>query len=448
MGTTDEHKDSERYGDCSANTTPRRSHSVDALTKTDLTTILNIWSFVVLLVLVVLSPLHWLPGVQPESLHNFRHILLGLYVLTRTVYHLVIGRIRIPVNGSTLTLAVLAVLFSLSFRSFTPPGELVNYIFSIGFGFVVLTNILDEGFNPWHLHTLMTAYIVVVTFEGVYALLMGFLPIPAFALPADVRPYSSPASALSFAAGPNDYSTSIGIALTLTLGTVFRSRLSSRSRSYMLAISTLLLAAMVFAVIASGGHGRGGFIPVVLLVFIVAARHWSDGWWFPLLIISPLLGYFGIFLWIRTFGVSTFVFWLNDFMSNRLLIYDGSIQLMFNYPFGVGFGAFPELYLTPLWYPGQAFNHPIVSPHNFFFTVSIAVGFIGGVSLLYWVVNLSKHTVPILFRRTTDVRFPLAAVVIGVLFTGLSIGRMSPFMMYDMVIWWVAFAGCIAITHE
>jgi hypothetical protein len=193
------------------------------------------------------------------------------------------------------------------------------------------------------------------------------------------------------------------------------------------------------------GTGRTGII--LLLAFIMFIMLYLLGLknLIPIFIISPAL------LWVTAYliyviypdVIQSHIFMLiNNFTSNRLLLYIGGIDIVINNSYIFREGGYTLSDIFPLWYPASLPQ----TTHNILINTLVDKGILVGAVFSLWIWKIGK--VVSVFNVTYENRDVILAstIIAGYLFTGILFGGAIIFNLLNSVVWWVLLAYVLTMA--
>lgn len=409
-------------------------------------------SDLLLLVLVLLYPFFWLPYITPSVMWTLKQLLLISYIGLRLLKILDTGKLNIVPNSITIPLLIVPVVGILQF------GPLPN-IYFILFSFFVIDHFYQSHEK---LKNILYLFIIWFTLHSLYALVITYSPIAGF----EPVVYTGPRSyaelfnqpdlrANSFAFYHRDFMTvPAAFALILSVSLFFR---GGDKKMISAMCSVILFLQMVNIVHVTGGSGRAGFVLIVFALIVCLLIQVSRLYLLPCIVISPLLLWFSIYLYIQYTLIPSYLLELNAFMSNRLFLYLDSIDVILsNVRHSLIFGLGPnpwgdytleQLNTNPQY--GVLFDPVLTRPHNFLLNIFITSGVFVGSVIIYWCIELSRVGKGVIASHPPfDTGVTIALV--GSIFVGISVGKMGPFatLTNDMFLWWLCYSYFVLIVID
>ncbi|WP_018256166.1 O-antigen ligase family protein [Halomicrobium katesii] len=411
-------------------------------------------SFLSLGTLAALSGFIWLP-VFPTPIHDYLHLLLAVYFVSRFCYHIVTGQTTLELSKPSLLMPLLLVGFLPGFRFRPSLGELVNFLGAIVFGYVVLLHFQTTRSPKRVLNLLIGGFLAALVINSAYV----FLTTAGFVAP--VRPPTGVPhpqitlerwAVVGFFRGVVHASMLLGIGATISIAYVASARRLVIRR--LAGVAAIVLTVHLFYVFFTFGHGRTGFVYLIVLVpllLVYLNGYQQFGRLFLLAsVLVPAIGYGASFVFVRLFpfeSIFDLYVAVGEFTSGRLLLYDASVSIVLSQPFGLGFGEFPSGYQTPIWYPGWMFKEIPSGPHSFLLTIATEAGVIAAAIVLYWFTTVFRAVADAIATPTVVGEFPSGVAVTTIVLVTY-IGGVGPFVMYEGLIWWLCFTGALTLGRR
>jgi hypothetical protein len=402
-------------------------------------------NLVILQLLVVLIPIRWLPGVHPRIIQNTWKSLMIIFILSQTYTQLRKRKLAFP-------WPLLLIISSIIGLGILAHGFLTDALI-VAFGCVTAVYFYQ---NEHDIKIVYHSFLLWLTILTSYSLLVTFTPIPGFEMTFSLyNGYTSPVerfanpyiniNSFGFFGERGVYSiTSMGFIVSLIYSIYFNSKLY-----YM---SSFVLFAQLITIYWLTGSGRSGFIIPLFFILIVTLKITSTESMIPVVTISPLIIWTGMYS-VRDYHIiRPILSGINDFMSNRPSLYFDSIQLLMNNPRSIiGWGPNPwgeytraELGVTVTL--GDRGKY-LVRPHNFLFEFLIQYGILLGTMLFYVCWRISASIVKEVRQPSSPTRFALAIILTSTVFTGILVGgKVGPYPINtpQMILWWMSFGAFVS----
>jgi hypothetical protein len=187
------------------------------------------------------------------------------------------------------------------------------------------------------------------------------------------------------------------------------------------------------------GTGRTGMALLFAFILFTILYSLDLNKLIPVIMISPAL------LWATIYGMYIIfpdiifgdIFRLmNDFTSNRLLLYIGGIDIVVKNIFIIREGGYTLSEMFSLPYPASLPQ----TTHNILINILVDKGILVGTIFTLWLWKIGK--VVSVFDVTPENQDVILAstIITGYLFTGLFVGGAIIFNLNNSVIWWIFLA--------
>jgi hypothetical protein len=232
--------------------------------------------------------------------------------------------------------------------------------------------------------------------------------------------------------------TSISSVYAIIYSLVYRSRVYT--------IMSLILGAQLVNIVYLTGSGRSGFVIIVFLLISLVARQLFTYRTIIFITFSPIMLWTCLYTGIYHDDPQGLILKLNDFMSNRLALYFDSITILTSNPkslVGWGLNPWDDYTLSEVGVQSSigTYGTRLTRPHNFFLEFTLQYGSLFGMMFLISLIKIGKKVSCLLKCSKDPTKLATSVVVLGVIFTGLSVGgKMGPFSVEggSNEFWWIA----------
>jgi hypothetical protein len=396
---------------------------------------------------VLLTPIRWLPGVEPGILTNLIKVFMIGFLSLEGFVILRNESLEIPVTSVVATAVVLAII-TLYYRNFTPT---LIVLFGISTVFY---------FQKWPrtVSGLFKAFVIWMTILSAYSIIITYTQLTGFEISGPLHSsYISPTERFG---NPNITQNSFGffgarnIYVLTEMGFVFATVYAWKFKNGLFLICSVVLGTQLLSIINLTGSGRAGLALPAFLFIIILIKTVKLEDVIPLLVVSPLI------FWVLVFSIKGSIIQtqyfqsFNQFMSNRPLLYMDSIQVIISDSrslFGWGPSPWGEYSHFDLTGEQPLHKRMLSRPHNFILGYIIQYGILSGIALMYLCWRVAKVTVQRIRDRDNPTLLAATITMIGSIFVGMAIGgKIGPYAINDaqMIIWWVTFGSTIGMHRS
>ncbi|WP_147439981.1 hypothetical protein [Haloarcula sp. Atlit-7R] len=335
---------------------------------------------------------------------------------------------QVPIPGSDV--ATLPLLLIPVYIATMGPETVVLY-----FAFFISAIFYFYFYSEQYIfRNILYIYCTFVALQSVYALTTTFSPIPSFHTTHVRAIGGAPVSIYAFSGGK--------IYLHLAITVFISSYILARYRKWpkkLFSAYIFLTGSHLFLYVLLTGTGRTGMALLFAFILFTILYVLNLNKVIPLVMISPVL------LWVAGYGIyviypdiifSDIFRLVNDFTSNRSLLYIGGIDIVVNNIFIIREGGYTLSDLFPLPYPASLPQ----TTHNILINTLVDKGILVGTIFTLWLWKIGK--VVSVFDVTPENQDVMLAstIITGYLFTGLFVGGAIIFNLNNSVIWWIFLA--------
>lgn len=376
-----------------------------------------------LFIIILISTIHWLPSLHPQTIRYMGVVFIILFAISINTWLVIRG--RFPIFQSYVAMIPI-LLIPIYIVTFGPETAILYYLFfisSLSYFYICPSKRI--------FHEILLIFSTSVVAQSSYAILTTFSPLPH--IPTTyVRVIGEvPVSLYGFSGGKLYILLSISLIISIYLSNIY-------SKKIFFVYSLILFTHLIVFVLMTG-TGRTGLL-LLFSILLFRILYWLElKKLIPLLMASPAVSW--VTLYIIYFMSPEIIYSglfesVDNFVSGRLLLYIGSIDIVVRDLLIVDRGGYTLSQIFPLPYSASIPQ----TTHNLLFNILLDKGIlIGGlIGLWLWKIGQISSGLPI--KQDNKDVILASTIVTAYIFVGLSIGGAVLFNLTKSIIWWLFLA--------